>query len=476
MITSSSRTTKRRSRLCSRATSTSPGTPTSPTFGLTDAPGVPCASRCATPTWILYVMVVRAGDSARSTLRGNTLALGSRDSAQAAILPIYFLARGTRLAWTSTLRRFDLDVGKHGDTGRERSLRRSSTVASTRPRRCRVRDPFGRAARKPPAIRRRSGRRRLPSLQLHRADAAGAHEAPGSTAAPDGLDDPAHRRLLDLEGLNGSVRMTAMRTCSQRSKSRGSRRRGDERASGGRRDDRRRGSGGAEGLLVAVARLPSARGGRGARGHERARRSSTTCGRGAGAPATIASAGDPEGDPALVRRGRSHRTLALPTRRSGAFAARRRATRVRHAGLAHGTAARSRTRRPPPAPRPRGAAVEPGAPRVPVLAATRPGLGGRVARCTSRRPPAVGRGPRHPVGAIAGAARPPRARRLPVMTFLAENEYAALYVPARFLRRSTRTTPRRRSSWPRVATRPATSRRSRSARWPTAAGLRYSSA
>jgi phosphonate transport system substrate-binding protein len=51
-------------------------------------------------------------------LHGKRLAVGSADSAQAAILPLHYL----RLAGVDpeaevTLLRFDLDVGKHGDTG-----------------------------------------------------------------------------------------------------------------------------------------------------------------------------------------------------------------------------------------------------------------------------------------------------------------------------------------------------------------------
>ncbi|HEX3149536.1 MAG TPA: PhnD/SsuA/transferrin family substrate-binding protein [Gemmataceae bacterium] len=51
-------------------------------------------------------------------VRGKRLALGSADSAQAAILPIYFLQQaGFDPLSECTLLRFDLDVGKHGDTG-----------------------------------------------------------------------------------------------------------------------------------------------------------------------------------------------------------------------------------------------------------------------------------------------------------------------------------------------------------------------
>lgn len=51
-------------------------------------------------------------------LRGKRFALGSRDSGQAAILPVYFLKQnGIDPAKDISTIRFDLDVGKHGDTG-----------------------------------------------------------------------------------------------------------------------------------------------------------------------------------------------------------------------------------------------------------------------------------------------------------------------------------------------------------------------
>jgi phosphate/phosphite/phosphonate ABC transporter binding protein len=53
-----------------------------------------------------------------SDLRGKTVAFGSRDSGQAAILPAYYLtANGIDTDKDIRSLRFDLDVGKHGDTG-----------------------------------------------------------------------------------------------------------------------------------------------------------------------------------------------------------------------------------------------------------------------------------------------------------------------------------------------------------------------
>jgi ABC-type phosphate/phosphonate transport system substrate-binding protein len=65
------------------------------------------------------VMVARRGedfDELRA-LVGKRLALGSRDSGHAAILPLHYLAREGVDADDLTLVRFDTDLGKHGDTG-----------------------------------------------------------------------------------------------------------------------------------------------------------------------------------------------------------------------------------------------------------------------------------------------------------------------------------------------------------------------
>jgi ABC-type phosphate/phosphonate transport system substrate-binding protein len=66
------------------------------------------------------VVVARtdSGIEKLSDIRGKRLALGSADSAQAAILPIHYLQNaGVDAENECKLLRFDLDVGKHGDTG-----------------------------------------------------------------------------------------------------------------------------------------------------------------------------------------------------------------------------------------------------------------------------------------------------------------------------------------------------------------------
>ena len=66
------------------------------------------------------LIVARADRQVESLadLRGKRLALGSADSAQAAILPVHYLQEaGVEPGRDCELLRFDLDVGKHGDTG-----------------------------------------------------------------------------------------------------------------------------------------------------------------------------------------------------------------------------------------------------------------------------------------------------------------------------------------------------------------------
>ena len=66
------------------------------------------------------VVVARAGSGLRGPLdlKGRRLALGSRDSAHAAILPVHYLRREGIGAGDVELIRIDSDLGKHGDTGR----------------------------------------------------------------------------------------------------------------------------------------------------------------------------------------------------------------------------------------------------------------------------------------------------------------------------------------------------------------------
>jgi ABC-type phosphate/phosphonate transport system substrate-binding protein len=79
----------------------------------------PLAMRDTDLGWTTKIIAPRGGAVRRvEDLRGKTLALGSRDSGHAAILPVHFLAHAGLAEGRDYLAlRFDTDVGKHGDTG-----------------------------------------------------------------------------------------------------------------------------------------------------------------------------------------------------------------------------------------------------------------------------------------------------------------------------------------------------------------------
>ena len=65
------------------------------------------------------VLVMQKGQQVEDVteLTGRVLALGSRDSGHAAILPLHYLATEGLDVASCRLVRFDTDLGKHGDTG-----------------------------------------------------------------------------------------------------------------------------------------------------------------------------------------------------------------------------------------------------------------------------------------------------------------------------------------------------------------------
>src|SRR6185437_11784980 len=69
--------------------------------------------------WMTKIVAATGGPIATlADLRNRTLALGSRDSGHAAILPVYFLEQdGMREGSDYQTLRFNSDLGKHGDTG-----------------------------------------------------------------------------------------------------------------------------------------------------------------------------------------------------------------------------------------------------------------------------------------------------------------------------------------------------------------------
>jgi phosphonate transport system substrate-binding protein len=155
------------------------------------------------------LLVSRVGELEElADLRGRTLALGSADSAQAAIMPVHYLIRDGIVPGDDVeLRRFDSDVGKHGDTGRserevliavlEGDAHAAAVGAASW-------DTLVRAGEIPPDMLAPFWRspayshcnfKCLPVLDL---DAAGAWTS--HLLAMD-WNDPGHRRILEMEGL-----------------------------------------------------------------------------------------------------------------------------------------------------------------------------------------------------------------------------------------------------------------------------------
>jgi phosphonate transport system substrate-binding protein len=79
----------------------------------------PIAMRDTDVGWTTKIVAVSGGPvTGLHDVRNRTLALGSRDSGHAAILPVHFLGREKLIEGREyqTLR-FNSDIGKHGDTG-----------------------------------------------------------------------------------------------------------------------------------------------------------------------------------------------------------------------------------------------------------------------------------------------------------------------------------------------------------------------
>lgn len=154
------------------------------------------------------VFVARAGSglTGLEDLRGRRLALGSRDSAQAAILPLHFLTQAGLGGDAVDLLRLDSDVGKHGDTGRS-ELDALRAVLEDRADAAAIGintwEAIGRDDLMPGAfesfwqspIYSHCNFTALPGLSEDRATAWVEH-----LFAMD-WDNPAHRPILELEGL-----------------------------------------------------------------------------------------------------------------------------------------------------------------------------------------------------------------------------------------------------------------------------------
>lgn len=148
-----------------------------------------------------------SGLSGIPALKGQRVALGSRDSGQARILPLHFMAREGVDTDDVDLVIFDSDVGKHGDTGRsDLDALRAVTddradVAAVGVNTWQALNAAGDAATADLEIVWESedynhcNFTALPSLDGARAEAWVDH-----LLAMD-WENPSHRRVLELEGL-----------------------------------------------------------------------------------------------------------------------------------------------------------------------------------------------------------------------------------------------------------------------------------
>ncbi len=161
-----------------------------------------------TDTVFQTMFVARAGSalSGMGGLKGRRLALGSKDSAQAAILPVYYLNRAGLDAHDVELLRINSDVGKHGDTGRS-ELEALRAVLDDKADAAAIGintwEAIGREELMPGAfevlwaspVYSHCNFTALPALSEERASAWVEH-----LFAMD-WDNPSHRPILELEGL-----------------------------------------------------------------------------------------------------------------------------------------------------------------------------------------------------------------------------------------------------------------------------------
>jgi phosphonate transport system substrate-binding protein len=169
----------------------------------------PIAMRDTDLAWTTKIVAVSGGLLAELTdLRNRTLALGSRDSGHAAILPVHFLEQHALIEGRDyrTLR-FDSDLGKHGDTGTS-EVEVVRAVLDGRADAGAIGSPFWKAVR---------SERLVPEGALTEIWTSPPYNHCMFTARPDldlavtrqfaealsamSYDNPIHRAVLDAEGL-----------------------------------------------------------------------------------------------------------------------------------------------------------------------------------------------------------------------------------------------------------------------------------
>ena len=159
--------------------------------------------------WMTKIIAVTGGAiSALVDLKNRTLALGSRDSGHAAILPVHFLQQqGMREGRDYQTVRFNNDVGKHGDTGTS-EVEVVRAVLDGRADAGAIGSPFWNSVR---------NQRLVPEGGLREIWSSPTYNHCMFTARPDlnldqerrfaealfsmNYDNPVHRSILEAEGL-----------------------------------------------------------------------------------------------------------------------------------------------------------------------------------------------------------------------------------------------------------------------------------
>jgi phosphonate transport system substrate-binding protein len=159
--------------------------------------------------WMTKIVAASGGPiSTVADLRDRTLALGSRDSGHAAILPVYFLdQQGMSEGRDYRTLRFNSDLGKHGDTGAS-EVEVVRAVLDGRADAGAIGSPFWNTVRNEHLV---------PEGALREIWSSPSYNHCMFTARPDldreseqrfveallnmSYDNPAHRAILDAEGL-----------------------------------------------------------------------------------------------------------------------------------------------------------------------------------------------------------------------------------------------------------------------------------
>jgi phosphonate transport system substrate-binding protein len=159
--------------------------------------------------WMTKIVAVTGGPvSTIADLKNRTLALGSRDSGHAAILPIYFLdQQGMSEERDYRTLRFNSDLGKHGDTGTS-EVEVVRAVLDGRADAGAIGSPFWNTVRKERLVP-EGGLREIWSSPTYNhcmfttrpgLDREQEHRFAEALSAMS-YDNPRHRSILDAEGL-----------------------------------------------------------------------------------------------------------------------------------------------------------------------------------------------------------------------------------------------------------------------------------